>query len=71
MKFTKFCDSYFQSATTLRQRKWLPGLNELQDCGIRFQQIDQKPGEMVYVGYGVIHWVLAPVSTFFNKAYMI
>jgi len=40
---------------------WLPSTVEMEKMNISFHVVVQNPGDIVYVSYGSIHWVIALV----------
>ncbi len=63
MKFEKhFEDLKYQEEINIKY--WLPSLSALDEIGIIYHLVEQKPGDIIYTGYGSYHWVLTPVSYF-------
>jgi hypothetical protein len=46
----------------MRLKHWVPSINEMKERKINTFEVIQKPGDAVFVGYGIIHWVSSPVS---------
>ena len=43
---------------------WFPSESDLAEREIVYQHIIQKPGDAIYSGNAVYHWVYAPVNIF-------
>ena len=41
---------------------WWPDLDDLYDSHVPLYRVVQKPGDLVWIGPGTIHWVQAVVS---------
>lgn len=50
---------------------WWPILEDLYEENIPVYRFIQKPGDLVWVGPGTVHWVQAVVSTSLTKVCLI
>lgn len=48
-----------ENNTNFVHGSWWPNLDDLRDCGIPVYRFIQKPGDLVWVNTGTVHWVQA------------
>jgi hypothetical protein len=54
--FRKLCD---EKGINFEKDSWWPNVNDCEAKGIPVYRFTQKPGEIVFVNVGCIHWVQA------------
>ena len=57
------CESVFRNGTNFLKGSWWPNLEDLFEFDVPVYRFVQKPGDVVWVGSGCVHWVQAIVST--------
>jgi hypothetical protein len=58
-QFNKLEELLSKKKIKFSSMSWWPNLEELSESGIIFNEYDQKPGDMIFISPGTIHWAFS------------